>query len=251
MKKRQQQSGAALGLSGTAVPLASKSASAGVGLVSKKPLTARPTPAKAAPPTKAAASGAKKAAAPPKPQQPQPPPSVRDEALALLALPANPATSGMVVIRWNHYRKPFVVHNGVVKFAAIDEEYCFSFVYRGNFSRRLRLDVGNGDDEDELFLPGDDAMEFFCKVDPKLAYRIVVEEDPVAGVGAEGLRLRDGPLIAAAAAAATDAAPKQSRAVQLITQDLLAMNVNDLHSAEAKALREARDVEDVLFTGAL
>ena len=249
MKKRQQQSGAALGLSGTAVPLASKSASAGVGLVSKKPLTARPTPAKAAPLTKAASSGAKKAAAPPKPQQPQPP-SVRDEALALLALPANPATSGMVVIRWNHYRKPFVVHNGVVKFSAIDEEYCFSFVYKGNFSRRLRLDVGNGDDEEESFLPVDDAMEFFCKVDPKLAYRIVVEEDPVAGVGAEGLRLRDGPLIAAAAAA-TDAAPKQSRAVQLITQDLLAMNVNDLNSAEAKALRESRDVEDVLFAGAL
>ena len=33
-----------------------------------------------------------------------------------------------------------------------------------------------------------------------------------------------------------------------LTQELLAMDVKDLHSDEAKRIREARDLEDVLFS---
>ena len=37
-------------------------------------------------------------------------------------------------------------------------------------------------------------------------------------------------------------------AVAGITQELMGMNVKDLHTEEAKKLREARDLEDVLFS---
>lgn len=66
------------------------------------------------------------------------PESARATAERLLSLPAEPSSSGLTVVRWNHYRKHFRVHNGVIRFEDIDKEYSFSFVYRGAFGRRLR-----------------------------------------------------------------------------------------------------------------
>ena len=36
---------------------------------------------------------------------------------------------GDAIIRYNHYKKPFPVVDGVLKWEDIDEEYCFSFVF--------------------------------------------------------------------------------------------------------------------------
>jgi hypothetical protein len=224
------------GISGTAVPLASK-----------KPLSSRPQPPKKAdkkappPQTKTAVSKN----VPPKVAKLPDIKTIREKALEQLALEAEPQRSGQVCCRWNHYRKCFPAHNGVVKFSDIDAEYSFSFVYRGNFTRKLKAD-GADDEDASAYVPGDG--DFFIEVCPTRTYRLVVVEDPVAGVGAEGLRLKEGPIFGLKDA---ESVPKQSKAVELLTKELLKMDVSDLHSAQAKAIREARDVEDVLFSGSL
>ena len=38
---------------------------------------------------------------------------------------------------FNHYKKKFPIINGVLKWSDIDDEYCLSFVYKGNFRREL------------------------------------------------------------------------------------------------------------------
>ena len=166
--------------------------------------------------------------------------SVRETAERLLALPAESASSGSAVVRWNHYRKAFRVHNGVIRFADIDEEYSFSFVYRGAFGRRLRQGGLGG-----AYLQGD--LDYFIRAEAgdTAEYAIEVEEDPVAGVGAEGLRLCDGP--AAPRRPLQPAMLRGSRQVELITQQLLQMDVRNLQDEEARRLREARDLEDILF----
>lgn len=175
--------------------------------------------------------------------------TVLEVALAELAADFDPARSGQAMVRFNHYRKTFQVKNGVLQFCDIDSEYSFSFVYRGNFKRFLRLDG----DEEAASLASDEHMNYFIGVRPDLAYRIIVEEDPVAGVGAVGLRLRDEPLGAASSFSSSTSSRSQlndvkaNRQVALITAQLLTMPVEELHGAEARALREARDIEDVLY----
>jgi len=166
--------------------------------------------------------------------------SVRETAERLLALPAESASSGSAVVRWNHYRKAFRVHNGVIRFADIDEEYSFSFVYRGAFGRRLRQGGLGG-----AYLQGDQDYFIRAEAGDTAEYAIEVEEDPVAGVGAEGLRLCDGP--AAPRRPLQPAMLRGSRQVELITQQLLQMDVRNLQDEEARRLREARDLEDILF----
>ena len=50
---------------------------------------------------------------------------------------------GLVRIRFNHYNKSFPIHNSILLWADVDNEYCISFVYRGNFQRNLLFISGN------------------------------------------------------------------------------------------------------------
>jgi len=210
------------------------------------------------------------------------------------------------MVRFNHYQKLFPVHNGVLQWRHVDEEYAFSYVYKGRFGRRLLLlnnpdslgrpvptpvpaptpigeaagaaagaaGAGTGAQEQEQYAQSDAECEYFIGLQPAQQYKVEVEEG-AEGVGAEGLRLREGALTASVLSAAPppcsgsgagsgsningsnsnsngNGKPPQPRAgnaaVQGITQQLLAMDVGDLHSDEAKRLREARDLEDVLFS---
>lgn len=178
--------------------------------------------------------------------------SILEIALSELAKDMDDARSGECMVRWNHYRKQFPVHNGILKFEDIDASYSYSFVYRGNYKRILRLSDG----DDGPTVTSDPGMLYFIDIKPGMAYKIYIEEDPEAGVGAEGLRIHNLPFSAAnkgkttlpSADSDSSAAIKQSRQVALITEELRAMRVDALHGAEAKALREARDIEDVLFS---
>jgi hypothetical protein len=163
-----------------------------------------------------------------------------------LASPEDPERCGAATVRFNHYRKQFAVRNGVVLFEDIDREYSFSFVYKGKFTRYLRLDG----DEDGPPCSSSEDYNFFLGVDPKLSYRIFVEEDPEAGVGVDGLTIHEGPLRLGTGDTSvhTPQLEKQeNRKVRDITESLKKMEVKDLHSAEAKQLREARDLEDILY----
>jgi hypothetical protein len=66
--------------------------------------------------------------------------SLSARAIRLLAEPSSSSeNTGKVPVKFNHYNKRFPIHNGVLKWKDIDEEYAFSFVYKGNYSRRLFL----------------------------------------------------------------------------------------------------------------
>ena len=89
-----------------------------------------------------------------------------------------------------------------------------------------------------------------------------LEEDPVAGIGAEGLRIykprsdpgsNSGTSSTAATASSSMceggcSLKHGNRAVSLLTSDLKAIKPSDLNSAEAKDLLERRDLEDILYS---
>ena len=66
----------------------------------------------------------------------------------------------------------------------------------------------------------------------------------IEGIGAEGLRISNEPL----KAVRDNSLKSGNTQVNLITKELKAMNVKDLSSEEARRLKEARDLEDVLFS---
>lgn len=184
--------------------------------------------------------------------------SIIEEAEQLLAKEVDPTLNGtgLIKVRFNHYNKTFPIHNGVLRWASVDEEYSISFVYRGNFKRDLRQELsGEGRniktsetncrrDENGIYFLGLTANAD-SDAEP-VTYSLWLEEDPVAGVGAEGLRLREGPLVAAKTGAG--ALQSGNKAVNDITNSLLNMKSSDLHSQEANDLRERRDLEDILYS---
>jgi hypothetical protein len=201
--------------------------------------------------------------------------SVVEEAEKLLAEVEDPALqgTGFVTIRFNHYNKPFPIHNGVLKWSCVDEEYCISFVYRGNFRRDLKQEL-SGDhrnvrvsetacrrDENGIYFLGLVTTNAKTAIDStssdlpvRVTYRLDLEEDPVAGVGAEGLRLRQGPIVQTAVLLTSSSSNNNgqlqsgNKAVNDITTSLLKMKTSELNSQEANDLRERRDLEDILFS---
>ncbi|KAF0695671.1 Aste57867_13531 [Aphanomyces stellatus] len=150
---------------------------------------------------------------------------------------------GNVHIKFNHYNKSFPIHNGVLQWTDVDAAYCFSFVYRGNYTRDI-VCLTNGDGRTRMLR--DDLGDFFVGLAVADAYDVVVEEDAIAGVGAEGLRVNDKPLFAmdkASGAALTSG----NAATRLLTKDLKNMRPEMLGSDEARDILARRDIEDVLF----
>jgi len=201
--------------------------------------------------------------------------SVREIALQKLSAPLNDSESGHVTVKFNIYNKQFPIYNGVLRWVDIDEEYAFSFVYKGNYTRELRVlrasesapghteqlqpqpnkaavtysydDAANINDKDAAvdFITRDDVGDYFIGLMPGLQLLASVEEDAVAGVGVDGLTIRRGPIVFNS----TNTPIKSgNNAVQEITKELLAMDVSRLQSTEAARLRELRDIEDVLFS---
>lgn len=199
--------------------------------------------------------------------------SIAEEAEHLLAQEHNPSLNGtgLIKVRFNHYNKTFPIHNGVLRWANVDEEYCISFVFRGNYTRDLREELsGEGRDikvseincrrdENGIYFLGlkansssdsnSTSSSSTMEAEP-VTYALWLVEDPVAGVGAEGLRLRDGPLVATDHNHNSNQATLQSgnNAVNDITNSLLNMKTSELHSQEANDLRERRDLEDILYS---
>ena len=175
--------------------------------------------------------------------------SIKEKALRLLN--ETNGKIGSVTIRFNHYNKSFPIYNTVLKWDDVDDEYSFSFVYKGQYSRDLIYNVVEKSgisleeymrNSNNLVLRDDDGMHFIGLVDGEQYYAYIVEG--VEGIGAEGLRISSEPL-----KAVKDVSLKSGNTqVNLITNELKAMNVKDLHSDEARRLKEARDLEDVLFS---
>ena len=54
--------------------------------------------------------------------------AVKVEALPVVEEVKEPEL-GDAIIRYNHYKKPFQISDGVLKWEDIDEQYCFSFAF--------------------------------------------------------------------------------------------------------------------------
>jgi hypothetical protein len=173
--------------------------------------------------------------------------SVIEIAKERLVLPAgHTGSTGSVKVKFNHYNKSFPLHNGVVKWSDIDEEYAISFVYRGNFGRNLQIVSDAGEHQ---YATSDDGNNYFIDLVDKAELRLEVTEDPHAGIGAEGLRLNNGPLKATELATQASAVKSTTRAMDTITAELKTMAPTDLNNAHAKDLLERRDLEDLLYSG--
>eukprot|EP00981_Chlorochromonas_danica_P007818 scaffold1884_cov343-Ochromonas_danica.AAC.35 len=209
---------------------------------------------------------------------PAPSRSALEEALYQLSLPArlDDGSSGKVRIRYSHYQKLFPVHNGVLKWEDVDNEYSFSFVFKGRYQRRLvfvsshptnpklppiiQLNVSHDailrsgmlSDMDKV-ADRDEDGNYFINLKDNDDLLAVIEEDPVAGVGIDGLTLIKEPLQAVQLSAlsgkvvAGEDRKGLTESMHLITKELKALSPNELQSDLAKDLIERRDLEDVLF----
>ena len=68
------------------------------------------------------------------------PQSLTQQYLKRLNDEKNELCSGNVNIKFNHYNKTFPVHNNILKWCDIDEEYSVSYVYKGEYIREIYYD---------------------------------------------------------------------------------------------------------------
>lgn len=179
--------------------------------------------------------------------------SITQKALRLLSEPENPSLSGtgVVKVRYSHYNKEFPVQNGVLPWSKVDDEYCISCVFKGNFKRNLFQESGQGRDiiVSESPCERDEDGDYFLGLraeEQTVTYRLIITEDPIAGVGIDGLRITDGPI--SRTTEVNKSVQSGNFAVNDITKSLMNMKSTELHSEEAKDLRERRDLEDILYS---
>ena len=160
--------------------------------------------------------------------------------VALSSLESKIGNVGKVSIKFNHYNKSFPIFNGVLKWEDVDHEYAFSFVYKGKYFRKIS-DISSG-----MMIQADADGDYFINLVDGQALIVQVEEGE-EGIGAEGIRLKEGPL--KLATSGLDDVKRANKQVDNLTKELLNMDVSNLQSDEAKRIREERDIEDILFSG--
>lgn len=187
------------------------------------------------------------------------------------AAPAPEPIVGEVRVRYNHYCKPFPVVDGVLQFRRIDEEYCISFVFKGGFVPRLVPEESGGgrvpklvdgapshlpdggrltrdvDDEGDPIILGSFSGIALADADcATRTYQLFVDEDEAAELAARG---GAAPTTYRGADAGELSGP--TRASQALTAELKTLSTEELKSGSDryKALVEARDLEDCLYSG--
>lgn len=95
------------------------------------------------------------------------------------------ASSTRVAIHYaSTYKTLFECREGFVRWKDIDDEYAISFVFAGNFQKRLRCDGR----EPEILGDNDDV---YWEVDPNLIYILEIDEDQAAGLN---IKTTSGPI---------------------------------------------------------
>ena len=178
--------------------------------------------------------------------------TVSEQALELLETPIETGNNafGNVVIKFNHYKKSFPIHNGVLKWKDVDEEYNFSFVYKGNYRRDIFMIASSESAITSLDAPShkeyfmkDELSNYFLGLRVDIQYMIEVEEDPIAGLNPE-LNIRNEPLRLTKESCDIS---RVSNGVKALTNELKAMKVTNLQSSEARDILERRELEDILY----
>lgn len=182
------------------------------------------------------------------------------ESRLLLPAHAEGIGCGVVKIRFNHYNKAFPIHNGVLKWTDVDEEYCLSFAYKGDYTRDLYQNVQSDAVESnhpktaapkmtQIYALRDEKGVYFLDLVSNDQYMLQLTEDPNCIDSTPG---KPKPTFTATELEELNPDRKvaqANRAVQLITDELKGMKTSDLGGAQAKDLIERRDLEDILFSG--
>jgi len=172
---------------------------------------------------------------------------------------------GLVRIRFNHYNKSFPIHNSVLQWADVDNEYCISFVYRGNFQRNLLFISGNDTnkiiiDQSKYAVADGLFSNYYIHLCNNDEYRLEVIEDPIAGIGIEGgivstntggLRADDLKSISSQNSRQISKLKSGNHAMDQLTMELKSISVQELDGEHAKDLIERRDLEDILYSSSI
>jgi hypothetical protein len=171
-----------------------------------------------------AASTAGKAAVAEAPPPPLPPPPEPVE--------------GACRVRYNHYNQEFRLLDNALQWADVDEAYCISYVFEGAFRPRIVDAAGASFQRD--------AAGAFAPLQDGGAYTLTIDEDEAAEAAATAANPRR-----AAGVVAAEPVPGVNSASARLTAELKTLSVEELagQSDRYRELKEARDLEDVLFSG--
>ena len=172
-----------------------------------------------------AASTAGKAAVAEAPPPPPPPP------------PPEPV-EGTCRVRYNHYNQEFRLLDNALQWADVDDAYCISYVFEGAFRPRI-VDAAGAS-----FQRG--AAGAFAPLQDGGVYTLDIDEDEAAEAAATAANPRR-----AAGVVAAEPVPGVNSASARLTAELKTLSVEELagQSDRYRELKEARDLEDVLFSG--
>lgn len=140
---------------------------------------------------------------------------------------------GESIIRYNHYKKPFKHVDGCIKWEDIDEQYAFSFAFKGEYNLKLRKEK-----EPDLYLRCENKC--FYDLEVGQIYLIEVEEDDVAESKIQKTTYK----------AVKTETKKKTTGADLLTQDLKNMTTEELtaQGSKYKEALEARELEE-MFAG--
>lgn len=142
--------------------------------------------------------------------------------------------SGSITLKYNNYNESFPITDGFLLWEAVDDEYAISFVFQGEFAKRV---VGADGCEMAACAGG------FKGLTPCTPYELVINEDEEAGVGNADISREYKVSITGSHTSGN------SRSAQL-TAELKGLSAADLaaQTDQYKQLKEARDLEDVLYS---
>lgn len=164
---------------------------------------------------------------------------------------------GEVTIRYNHYDRKFKIEGGKLPASAIDDEYALTFAYP---KAKLHLSatqqsIYDSDDDGEARAEWlrEEGEGVFVGLAAGSTYWVVIEEDKEEREKYEKAPKRVYTVEDAQESmmANKDGLRRGNRNVDDITNQLKGMSTKELREkgAEYKALIEARDLEDCLFSG--
>lgn len=121
-------------------------------------------------------------------------------------------TKSEIKVHYSHYKTAFPTRNGVVRWPSIDDEYAISFIFKGDFAKRVRafppgVTSANAEEAPLLVMAvGHEGVDDFgdrnasldevywlgLREDFEGKYTLEVDEDVEAGLG---VATREGPLV--------------------------------------------------------
>ncbi len=160
-------------------------------------------------------------------------------------------------MRFNHYKEEFPTLDGELAAAGIAERWSFSFAYSGAYKLHLTAIASNARVE-ERSPAGVHLDTLFTNCVDGAEYRVEIEEDDgaeaaaAAAAPARKIELISMDAAAAAMRGGSDSAvgAKGKRGVDALTEELKKLSPEELRAGgdKYKALLEARDLEDILFS---